>query len=235
MNRFYAMLCILLVCCFAFTACGDREETKDEKSKNKTSSVAVDSSLASESSKTPVILIDKTTRVVECLKEVMEAETAEDIKGRIVNPTEQEAESLAEYYPDKQYTVTAEKVGTFEEYDLFSYTAKGSDGHTETNMALVLFDGTYCRLCVDDAVAARFQAERKCSLCGGAGTTQTSGTPCGICGGTGQQYIDNAYFDAALQSWQGQWQACGGCGGAGTIGGVSTPCGGCDGRGFLAN
>ncbi len=72
--------------------------------------------------------------------------------------------------------------------------------------------------------------DHSCGSCGGAGViAQTSGeSVCAICGGTGQQYIPNAYYDSALNTWQGQYMVCSGCGGSGyfTTYRVCNACGG---------
>lgn len=85
----------------------------------------------------------------------------------------------------------------------------------------------------DPGLDIYIDAASTCQQCKGSGSITTGRTACAICGGTGQQYIPNQYYDAALNMWMGGYVGCGGCGGSGYTGAQETAqCPSCGGDGL---
>lgn len=170
----------------------------------------------------------------ECLEGIMNEGDTESIKEFLTDDSLDKAQELFEHYSGAEFEVTVEKAGDFEGYELYKYTAKVKNGEGEESGIVVLLAGDDgYKLCMDPKVHQNINENILCASCSGTGSVLSGGNACGICGGTGQQYIPNAYFDAALGMWQGQYQACSGCGGAGMTGASYVPCASCGGCGLI--
>lgn len=173
-------------------------------------------------------------KAAECLESVMNEGDAEGIKEFLTDDSFDRAQELFDHYSGAEFDVTVEKAGEYEGYELYKYSARqrGGDGWENGIVVLLAVEDGY-KLCMNPKVHQDVNDNLICASCSGTGSILSGGNTCGICGGTGQQYIPNAYFDAALGMWQGQYQACSGCGGAGMTGASSVTCGSCGGCGLI--
>ena len=107
------------------------------------------------------------------------------------------------------------------------------DGHHKNYLQFMVVNNSGLCFCDRADIWETINACMLCPDCGGSGQIM-NGTraACAICGGTGQQFIQNLYYDA-IMGWIGGYICCSGCGGSGYIGNVSyNTCSNCMGMGF---
>lgn len=163
------------------------------------------------------------TSAATALKMVAHASTAEEALPYLVDATEERAQQLAEYYPNN-VEVDMHYVTAFRDYEVFKNTVSDPDtGASETGYCLMQRGEDGYRVCGSTDLLNDMVAQFRCKTCNGQGSTTIGDRiACGICSGTGQQYIPNQYFDAALNMWMGGYVGCGGCGGSGFTGNAVT-------------
>ncbi len=204
-------LALAIMMVFSFVACTDSDSTRD-KGRGKSSD-------------------RETVSVKECVAAVLNAENTEELKPYISSYTDEYAEQIMEAYPNDDYKVSVEKLGKFEEFEVYCCSITSASDPDYSNKFVSPFkktDDGYLMEC-DADVLNRIASDCVCGTCNGTGSLTTGANTCGICAGTGVQYFPNAYFDAALQMWMGETRACSGCAGAGSFGGTSTVCPTCNG------
>lgn len=164
---------------------------------------------------------------------IMGATDAETVKKYISSESFDNAQALVDSYTGTEYDVTLEYATKYDDYIIFSYSAfEGTEQFENGYLIFTIEDNNY-KLCVNQDINNDFYEHFGCSTCGNSGTISTGATSaCGICGGTGQQYIPNLYYDAAL-GWQGGYTGCSGCGGAGHTGAITSTCPTCNGHGVV--
>lgn len=236
MKKIFAVLVIFVLAVGAvFTGCtsdvkvDDPEVTTEQyvTSENATETDGTTASTTTTSHQTELSVSD-------CLEKLASAETAEEVENYVTENTYDKADAIASAYPGISYDATTEKIGDYGIYEVHKYELfdETTSELVEKSMVLCLKTDDGYLICSNNDVLSEFSNSCCCSTCGGSGSIYT-GTTCAICSGTGQQYIPNAYFDAALNMWQGQYQACSGCAGAGMTGGTNVICSGCGGSGFI--
>lgn len=164
---------------------------------------------------------------------IMEATDAETVKQYLSSESFDNAQGLVESYAGTEYEATLEYAAEYDDYIVCRYHAFEGTEQIEDGYLIFTIENNNYKLCVNQDINNDFYEHFECSGCGGNGTINTGATStCGICGGTGQQYIPNLYYDAAL-GWQGGYTGCSGCGGAGHTGAITTTCPTCNGRGVV--
>ncbi len=214
MKKILAII-LAMVMVFSLAACGDPDSGNSGGKKN--------------SSK------DNGLSVKQCVTQLLNAKSEEDIAEVVVDNYDGYAETILEMFPDDDYTVTVKKLGTHDGYEFYSYSVKqvsDSDFTREGIEVFVKTDDGY-KIANNPEKLEELVSEVTCGTCNGSGSVISgSGNTCGICGGTGVQYYPNSYYDATLQMWMGETRACSGCGGAGNFGSTTTSCGTCGGCGL---
>ena len=230
------LICTLLALTLALTlpACG-KKETSAQTGGNP--SYWDDDQTSTTAATTQVQLTDGGTLAAQGLENLIKADTAEAAKAFMTEDSWDMAQTLIDIFPDEEPEVTAEIKASNGEYAICYYTVH-FPSHTEpfqSGYAIFQRGEDAYKLCENAEVHNKVIAPYLCNTCGGGGSV-TTGTPvtCAICGGTGTQYIPNAYYDAGMNMWMGQYMGCSGCGGSGHIGGTTTSiCGTCTGVGFV--
>lgn len=217
MKKWMAVLLVLvLVLICALTACG----------KNKISHDDGDNGGETE--------VEQGRTAQECLSAVVNAKAPEDMDDLVTNNYDGYFDRIKETLPADKYTVTANKIGSYGEHDVYSCTIKETAKPESSITCLEVFkkgDGGY-RIETNQEILDEIVEKCMCGTCNGSGKTAVQGNTCAICAGTGVQYYPNTYYDAATNMWMGETRACSGCAGAGTLGGAASECPTCHGHGL---
>ena len=183
----------------------------------------------------PVVLPEPTVsqgaadKALETFRNVIKAETPEQLAPYVAGADDARLLQLISYYPKGEGQVDIRYSGTCDGYDLFSYDLR-YDGETfEKGILMMVEENDQYKICMDPQVHEQMRSKLLCGGCGGAGGAYNGGMICAICGGSGQQLIPGAWYDGNM--WHDQWIGCGGCGGSGRTGGSWATCPFCGGTG----
>ncbi len=208
-----AALFLVVILCLTFAACGDGTTSIDS-----TDGLSVE----------------------ECFLGVIGSDSADELAEYIcTNNADTYFQKVKQLFGDDSYSVEAEYSGKYKDYEVYYLTLKSRTDSSKqmSNFEIFKKQGDNYYLALDDATISEINTKCLCPTCGGTGTTVSGsmGNACGICAGTGTQYTPNAYYDATLGMWMGQYTACSGCAGSGHIGGTTTTnsCATCLGRRFV--
>ncbi len=213
-SRLYRTVAVLLVLLISLTACRQAPELADFSKPLSPVSHAVD------------------TQAALCIQGMANAKSAEELRPYLTKDSYDYADALLIAYPDT-YTATVTGIGELDSYIWYQFTlyADGATAATDI-LPLIITDDT-CRIYANTAYIERVREQHRCRTCMGGGLADTEST-CPRCNGTCQQYNPAVYYDAGMQSWQGQWQTCVQCGGTGKVSSShQTTCTACKGVGFL--
>ncbi len=217
MKKLMTMVLALALAC-SLTACGNSKK-------------ATKSSHRDDDSKPTV---SETNTVEECLTAVLNARSAAELDGWITDNFDGYYEQMKGHFPADDYVVSVEKLGEFQEREVYTFTITeaGKSDAPVSGVEVFKKDGTQYRVETNQEFIGKLVEECTCRTCDGSGKLVTSNHVCGVCAGTGVQYYPNTYYDAATNMWMGETRACSGCAGAGTLGGAASECPTCHGHGL---
>lgn len=222
-RNLFLLTCILIIATLSLTGCGT-SNTEADATDATTTDVATDKEVE----------IDYTKEAEKNLLAIANAHTEDELKSAITEDSFDTVNDILSSFPDDNYSVSAELLGTYSDYDVYNFEVTNKDTK-ESKSGCGLFkkvNDAYL-FCNNTSVLNTFVQNTQCSTCGGSGSIYTGGNTCGICGGTGKMFNPNMNFDPNTNSYYGGMDTCTGCAGAGKIGTNTNICPSCNGTCFI--
>lgn len=225
LKSFFLFTCILIIVSLSLTGCG---------TDNKPADIPIDT--ATDVVTETEVQIDYTKEAEKTLLTLAKAQTEDELKSVITEDSFDTANDILSAFPDDNYAVTAQLLGTYNDYDVYNFEITNKDTNESTSgCGLFKKENDGYLFNNNKNVLDLFVQSCQCSTCGGNGMIHTGGTACAICGGTGQMYNPNLHHDPNTNSFYGGMSACSGCGGIGYTGSNTNVCTACQGACFILN
>ena len=192
MKKISLILALILVCTMFFTSCGVKKPNNDNTVNAETSGKNVENT--SEVAKPLTPEEQKELKLVEkIVYNLAMAKTREEVKGCVIQYTDEYADYVLAGFPDDDYIVKAEKAIEYKGKQAFYITVTCESDPEYIYSGIQLFsytDDGKLLIDLDDEIAEQFCKEFVCDACDGQGYTiekaHTSGgydkeIPCEIC------------------------------------------------------
>ena len=161
MKKICAILCVVLLFSFMMVSCDKTDKNQEEV---------------------------KRTTAVECITGFLNSDNEEALSRYVTQLPEGFAESILEAFPEQDYIITAEKLGDYEGYELYSVNVKRTGDSQYTKKYFEVLKNTEDGYLIetDTNVLMNIEKDCLCKKCQGRGSLAIIGKgeiPCDGCNG----------------------------------------------------